>query len=130
MKKLKTTNIIRIEYRDLCKFVSETYNKVYNFQQQDGCKSRGTETFSVPNAYPDDFECTQIPFEVNGDEMGISFETWLNTSPDDTKKHFGSDWENEMFWERNFYPHIDMVLNDLYNKGLLDAGVYDIKIDW
>jgi hypothetical protein len=30
--------------------------------------------------------------------------------------------------ERNFYPDVQMVANDLYSKGLVAAGKYEI--DW
>ena len=33
-------------------------------------------------------------------------------------------------WERNFYPNIQAVANDLYKKGLLETGDYWIDIDW
>jgi hypothetical protein len=81
---------------------------------------------------PEDFENTEIPFKINGSEMGVSFETWLKTSPEDTAKQFNRDhkWENRLFLDRNFYPHVDMIINDLYSKGLIEAGEYDIKIDW
>jgi hypothetical protein len=35
-----------------------------------------------------------------------------------------------MFWERNFYPDTYTVANDLYDKGLIEAGDYIINIDW
>lgn len=64
--------------------------------------------------------------------MGVSFETWLNTSVEDTVKCLNPsyDWENILFWERNFYPHISRVINDLHDKGLIEAGEYQIRIDW
>jgi hypothetical protein len=62
--------------------------------------------------------------------MGVSFETWLNTSPEDTKKYFEFEYENKLFWERNFYPHVSMIIKDLYKKGLIEKGEYDINIDW
>lgn len=130
--KLKINTIKQIEVSDWDEFVIKTYNKPYNFQQQDGCQSRGIVGISVPSEYIDDFENTEIPFEVNGEEMGVSFDTWLNTNPEDTKKHFDSEntWENDMFWERNFYPSIGMIINDLYKKGLIEKGEYQINIDW
>jgi len=76
-------------------FVSETYGKPYMFQQQDGCKGRGVEYITVPSEWDYDFENTVIPFKVNGDEMGVSFETWLNTSPQETLQHFESDYDPE-----------------------------------
>jgi hypothetical protein len=35
-----------------------------------------------------------------------------------------------MWWERNFYPVIEMVGNDLHRKGLIKAGEYTIDVDW
>lgn len=62
--------------------------------------------------------------------MGVSFQTWLNTSEEDTAKHFENDWSNQLFWHRNFYPSIDAITDDLYSRGLLEAGEYMIIIDW
>ena len=129
---MKIKNIKQITVQEWDKLVEETYGKIYSFQQQDDCKERGVETIIVPVEDPEDFENTEIPFEVNGEEMGVSFETWLNTTPEDTSKHFNSDfqWKNRLFWDRNFYPHVDMIINDLYSKGLIEEGEYQIKIDW
>ncbi len=126
----------QIDVADWDQLVEKTYDKIYSFQQQDGCKDRGIETIYVPVEIPEDYEATEIPFKVNGEEEGISFETWLNTTPEDTAKHFEEDggrknnWRNDLFWSRNFHPHVDMVINDLYSRGLLPEGEYDIKIDW
>lgn len=129
---LKVKNKKFIEVQDWDNLVEETYGKIYSFQQQDGCKERGVENISVPvkEDWTEDFENTKIPFKVNGSEMGVSFETWLNTSPEDTRKHFKEDYQNALFWERNFYPHVSMIINDLHNKGLLETGDYSINIDW
>ena len=70
---LEYTPINKIEVNDWDKFVQKVYGKKYDFQQQDGCKSRGTYEFSVPPTYVDDYEDDEIPIEVNGDEMGVSF---------------------------------------------------------
>jgi hypothetical protein len=35
-----------------------------------------------------------------------------------------------MWWGRNFYPELSVVVNDLHAKGLLDEGEYEIDIDW
>lgn len=40
-----------------------------------------------------------------------------------------SDFELELFYKRNFYPHLDMVTDDLYRKGLIEEGKYIINID-
>lgn len=129
---LKVNQTKTINCQDWDDFVQETYGKIYCFQQQDGCKDRGIEYITVPSEddFDYDYETTEIPFEVNGKEMGVSFQTWLNTSVEDTDKHFEDDRENELFWERNFYPSIDVIADDLYSKGLLEAGKYMIIIDW
>lgn len=138
MTKLHSKTVKLISLQDWDDFVEEVYGKIYSFQQQDGCKERGSYFFSVPDSWYDDFEKTEIPYEVNGRIMGVSFETWLNTSPEDTKKYFDAprdgysmtDFHNELFWQRNFYPQVGMIINDLHSKGLLEEGDYMIDIDW
>ena len=57
------------------------------------------------------------------------FAAWLARDPTewngDKNKRF-----LDLFWARNFYPHVEMVLNDLHAKGLVKAGDYVIEIDW
>jgi hypothetical protein len=129
---IKTKKITQIDNSDWDDLVQKTYNKLYCFQQQDGCQDRGSYYITVPVENPEDYENDTIPFEVNGAEMGVSFKSWLETKPENTEKKFSttSKWENSMFWDRNFYPHIDMIINDLHSKGLIEAGEYEIKIDW
>ena len=128
MLKVKTVKMVSLQ--DWDELVVSVYGKPYFLQQQNGCKGRGTEEITVPDEWTDDYEETEIPFEVNGKEMGVSFETWLNTSPEDTAKHFKSERENNLFWERNFYPNVSMIANDLHSKGLIETGEYVIDIDW
>lgn len=132
MLKYKTKKII--DCSDWDKLVTDTYKKPYRFQQQDGCQSRGMVNITIPddNKYEEEEMNNSIPFEINGDEMGVKFEVWLNTSPDDTEKEFNPQfkWKNEMFWDRNFYPHLQSVANDLHERGLIEAGNYVINIDW
>ncbi len=116
------------------KLVKDTYKRPYCFQQQDGCKDRGTFPITVPE-FADDYENDTVPEEVNHEEMGVSFKAWLNRDPKSPLKdeEEGSDteqWEIDMWWDRNFYPNIQMIANDLQERGLLDAGDYVINIDW
>jgi len=120
----------QITVHDWDSFVEKTYGKPYSFQQQNGCKDRGIEVINTHDEYAEDFEATEIPFEINGEEMGVSFQTWLNTNPEDTAKHFNQSWGNNLFWERNFYPEANMIAKDLFEKGLLPKGEYQIEIDW
>lgn len=152
MGKLKTSSKTIVDSFDLDRLVQETYNKPYCFQQQDGCKPRGTVHVQVPQEYPYDYENEKIPEVINGQEMGVSFEAWLKRdgdapldcteaeakashyywgkSADDLKTWQESKSHINMFFERNFYPSVEMILNDLHAKGLVDAGEYVIEIDW
>lgn len=71
-----------------------------------------------------------IPEVVNGYEMGVKFEVWLARDPNQPITNQKYDWELELFWERNFYPDIHTLANDLHSKGLIEAGDYLINIDW
>jgi len=145
--KMKNVNIISLQ--DFDELVKKTYGKIYSFQQQDGCKDRQTVYFSVPYEDAEDFKNDKIPEIINGDKMGVSFKSWLeknpesplNPNPDELKEciyYWGEDvneWCSskshiELFWDRNFYPHVSMIVNDLHAKGLLPAGEYGIEIDW
>lgn len=118
-----------IQVSDWDNLVQETYGKTYSFQQQDGCQSRGTVSLTIPDGV-DDYENATVPEEINGDEMGVSFEAWLARDP---KEWNGKEKDRNflnLFWERNFYPSLQMVANDLHAKGLIPAGEYMINIDW
>lgn len=131
MLNIKTKNFIE-EY-DWNNLVQTAYGKIYDFQQQDGCKERGIFEFTVPDSDPYDFENDTIPEVVNGDEMGVSFKAWLErdiTTPLNSKAQRDTKHGIELFWQRNFYPDISMIINDLHAKGLLPAGEYVMNIDW
>jgi len=110
--------------------VENTYGRTYSFQQQDGCKSRGTETFSVPNDNPHAYENDSVPEKINGEEMGVSFKAWLSRDPDQKVVEQSGFDGTRLFWERNFYPTLETVAQDLYEKGLIEQGTYTIEIDW
>ena len=122
-----------IDVNDFDNLVQETYGRPYSFQQQDDCKERGIYSITVPCNNPYDFENDSVPEVVNHQEMGVSFKAWLERDP---KQHLNTDdeWDRKhglsLWYERNFYPSEDMVVNDLYEKGLLDSGQYEIKVDW
>jgi len=126
---MKTKKVIEVSEWDA--LVQKTYGRPYKFQQQDGCKSRGTEKITVP-AEASDYERQSIPEEVNHETMGVSFRAWLDRDP----KQKLSDPEAqekyclELWWARNFYPDVQMVANDLHAKGLLESGKHTILIDW
>lgn len=131
---IKIKNVKMIDVNDWDKLVSETYGRPYNFQQQEGCRERGIFNISIPSKYAEEEEedmNNDIPeIEVNSEDfMGIKFEKWLERDPK-ASVNGKDDYMIKIFWNRNFYPNIYTVANDLYKKGLIEAGEYSIKIDW
>jgi hypothetical protein len=124
-----------VDVQDWDKLVSETYGKVYSFQQQNGCMDRGVHRLTVPSKEDwDDDMHDEIPEIVNGPEEGIKFAKWLERDPKqplkDEKENRHDQWAIDLWWDRNFYPCLETVANDLHRKGLLEAGEYLINIDW
>jgi hypothetical protein len=118
--KISTRTEQVIDVDDWDKLVFDTYGKPYSFQQQDGCKERQRVKITIPDeAY--DYENDTIPEVINGDEMGVSFKAWLERDPNSAR---------DIFWERNFYPDVQMIANSLYRMELIEAGTYTIDIDW
>lgn len=126
---MKITTKKMIEVQDWDDVVKETYGRVYSFQQQDGCQGRGSVNITVPDEEADDFENEIVPEIVNGYEMGVKFSSWLARDPKAPLPDH-DDFGLMLWWERNFYPNLQMVANDLHAKGLLEAGDYIINIDW
>ena len=120
--KYKTVKVIDCD--DWNNLVMDTYGKPYNLQKQDGGMERQRIKITVPPIYLDDFKNDTL--EESQYAMGVSFKAWLEGVPDEISDRF----QRELFWGRKFYPELSMVVNDLYEKGLLDAGDYEIDIDW
>lgn len=127
MIKTRTEKLINVQDWDA--LVTETYGRVYSFQQQDGCKERQLVSITVPDECYD-FENDTVPEIVNGDEMGVSFKAWLARDPKTPLPDRDDTFGLTLWWERNFYPDVQMIANDLYEKGLIEAGDYLINIDW
>lgn len=72
----------------------------------------------------------KIPEKINGDIMGVKFDVWLKRDPKQPVGNEKEAWSIGLFWERNFYPDIHTVANNLYERGLIEAGDYSIDIDW
>ncbi len=124
--KIQTKQIISVQ--DFDELVTATYGKPYSFQQQDGCKSRGMESITIP-ADVNDYENDTVPEIVNHDDMGVSFKAWLERDSEQLLPN-KDKWSTDLWWYRNFYPDVSMIINDLHSKGLLPAGDYLIEIDW
>lgn len=130
---IKYEMIKMVKLIDWDNLVKETYSRPYSFQQQDGCQGRGIHRITIPDlAYAYDYENDTIPEEVNGEEMGVSFASWLARDVNEWSSDFErkQSWILPLFWHRNFYPTIQMVANDLHAKVLIEAGDYIIEIDW
>lgn len=106
-----------IQDSDFDKLVKETYGRPYCFQQQNGCRDRGAYDFILPINDP----C---------DEGSVTFEEWLKADPNKKLNNQKYDWELETHWQRDFYPDLEMVVQDLYKKSILEAGKYIINVDW
>lgn len=131
MIKYETVKVIDVH--DWDKLVTDTYKRPYMLQQQDGCMERQRIHITVPpeEGWEDDKDMPEsIPEVVNGEEMGVKFSAWRNRDPKQKAPGMDRDWEVELFWQRNFYPLLSAVTQDLYEKGLLDQGEYEIDIDW
>ncbi len=129
MLKYKTTKVIEVQ--DWDKLVVDTYKRPYKFQQQDGCQSRGTVHINIPDDNEEEEEQNDsIPEKINGDEMCVKFDVWLERDPKAPVNGRSDEWEIAIFWHRNFYPYIQTVANDLHAKGLIEAGEYTIDINW
>jgi len=129
---IKYKNVKQIDVNDWDKFVSKTYERTYSFQQQDGCKERQSWGIIVPVKHPEDYKNDTVPEIVNHEEMGVSFKAWLERDPQQklSSPDNQESWSLALWWERNFYPNVDMIINDLHSKGLIEAGEYEIDIDW
>lgn len=128
---LKYKNTKTIDVSDWDALVEKTYGKPYSFQQQNGCQNRGQVPITIPETWDDDAGMNDsIPEEINGEEMGVKFEVWKARNPKEWNGKSDSKNFTSMFWERNFYPDLQTVANDLHSKGLIETGDYVIDIDW
>ena len=126
---MKITNEQIIQVQEWDSTVKETYKRPYSFQQQDGCKSRGIFRITIPDE-AEDYEKNTVPEIVNHEEMGVSFEAWLKRDPKKPLKNNKDDHSLKLWWNRNFYPDVQMIANDLCKKGIIEKGNYIIDIDW
>lgn len=136
---IKITQRNQIECSDWDALVVETYGKPYCFQQQNGCRQRGIFSITIPDEYgneADEEASYWIPkledIMIDDVRDAVKLGAWLSVNPNDYKAKLNqyAHWNVNIFWHRNYYPDIHTIANDLYSKGLIEAGEYDIKIDW
>jgi hypothetical protein len=119
-----------IESLELDELVKKNYNKPYRFQQQEGSRSRNCEHFIIPTLGTD-FHRNTIPEVIPSKVRGVSFKAWLDRDPKtQLNGEKTPDWKIKVFWERNFYPNPEILLNDLYYRGLIPAGELVIRINY
>lgn len=128
--KIRTQTEQVIDVGDWDQLVIDTYGRPYSFQQQDGCKERQRVKITIPDKYAEDYDNHEVPEEVNHGEMGVSFKAWLDRDPEQKIRNQKYDHQLNLWWNRNFYPSVEMIANDLHTKGLIEAGEYTIDIDW
>lgn len=126
---IKFKNKKVIDCFDWDKLVQETYKRPYCFQQQNDCQDRGQIELIIPYTSYNEKMHDSIPEVINGEEMCVKFKAWLERDPKQKIPNCTEDYQLEMFWERNFYPELQAVANDLHSKGLIDAGEYIIDIN-
>lgn len=128
---LDYTNKKFVDLRDWNDLVMDTYHKPYNLQQQDGSKQRGIESLTIPD-YSEDWELEMNEsLGESEEETGVKFNSWLKRDySKDLDYNPTETWKVDLFWQRDFYPHLNTVANDLFEKGLIEAGDYIINIDW
>ena len=132
--KIQTEKTITVEEWD--RVVEKVYGKPYSYQQQDGCKQRGRELLCVYGDMKEPFNFTKntIPEIVNGKAMGVSFKAWLARDPKqplvNDRETISDKWQVELWWQRNFYPSVEMIAQDLHKRGIIEPGEYHIIIDW
>lgn len=131
---LKINNTKTIDVQDWDNFITNTYWKTYSFQQQDWCKDRWMESFYASKTKWDSYNNDSIPFKVNWSIMGVSLDAWLKMDKETVRTNLPADEKKDycidLFFERNFYPHIEELANDLCKKWLLEEWEYAIEIDW
>lgn len=129
MIKFQTKKVISVQ--DWDDLVKKTYGRPYSFQQQEECKPRGTHKLIIPNG-SEDYDNNTVSEVLSGKEMGVSFAAWLARDPKQILNDIKSQhpWSLTTWWERKFYPDVQMIANDLHAKGLIPEGDYVIEIDW
>jgi len=118
--KLKTKEATIIEVSDWDELVRKVYKRPYSYQQQDGCRGIGIYKIEVP------FCWAELEFSVE-DWLSVEYTVPFTTKSGEVLKE---KWHVDMHWEREVYPEIELIANDLHSKGLLKAGTYYINVDW
>ena len=97
--------------------VRQTFERPYSLQQQGDMHSQ------------ESFIRFDVPAELEW-EHEPSLETWLATTPPDPEDHSMAAFTNRLRWDREFYPDLQDIANELHARGQLDAGTYVLHVWW
>jgi len=127
---MKITNTKLIEDSEWDKTIQKTYKRPYGFQQQNDCREGAFQFFVPKEDHEEEHQNQTVPDNIDDNQtMGVSFDAWLKRDPKTPLANQQYDFELELWWQRNFYPDTQMLLNDLHRRKLIDAGDYVINID-
>lgn len=120
-QKLTGKQVIVIHELEFSELVREVYGRPYQFQQQEFMGQKTYYEFSVP-AHP-----------LGDHYKAVPFQEWLEATPPGPAEP--GKFDSELFteglrWEREFYPEMEEIVNDLHQKGLIDPGEYALHIWW
>ena len=109
---MKVTKVNLIWESEFSQLVEDTYGRPYKLQQQgDMLHQESMVRLSVPGEVFDHWQATTL-------------EEWVAAEYPSPK--FDYDFQ----WEREFYPQLEEVANDLHERGLLDEGEYVLHVWW
>lgn len=122
---MKTIEVVPCEEFD--ELVRKTYNRPYCIQQQNNTALETIVKININNAQ--DYPSVKIEGHPDvWDIDGVSFADWINRDPKEKLNDMMDDWEIDLWWQRHFYPELNTIAKDLYQKGLLDKKTYKILI--
>ena len=105
------------EFSDL---VRQTFERPYSLQQQGDMHSQ------------ESFVRFDVPADREEEEhwQAVSMEEWLAATPPDPEDRSMEAFTDRLRWDREFYPQLDSVANELHARGQLDAGTYVLHVWW
>jgi hypothetical protein len=120
---MRIKSVKLIDETEFSQLVREAYGRPYRLQQQDHCMGQN------------EIELITIPDEGIDIDDPQRFEEWRDAEAPESRgvDQFGDmrwDWEVELHWEREFYPPLQELVNDMYERSLLPQGDYAIRAYW
>lgn len=118
---LKGETVQVIWEHDFNKVVQSVYGKPYVFQQQ------GDMLLGQNGYYPFTVHSAEKYQQWDATEIDAELTRWLSAEPPQNARAFTI----QLWWERENYPDIDVILYDLaYRRGLMASGRYALHVWW